>query len=396
MVKSLRKSNLELLRIISMILIVMSHCDDIFGLYSLYRYTLGINKLITDWLHIGGQIGVGCFLLISGYFMVDQKITAKKIIKTAGVTWFYSIGIWFIWIVFIICSNSVSDVGLTDILKNSMYSLFPIVFSHYWFVTAYIILMIFSPFLNKFIASMNKKEYSALLIALIAIFVVIGCGFPLALLGEGMPSFLSGMFDGRLIPVFIVYFVAGYIRKFGNPTKKNAPKHIFIAILFYILLFFSAYIITYLGNRTDNRSITALCYYYRVLNSPLIMVISVELFIGFTKLDISYNPFINLVAGSTFGVYLIHSNCIAAQIFLPALLPIYKEDNSLLLFLYSVLGVVALYVCCTLIELLRQRTVDKLWMHYLDTRFCEQYQIILRGAKFIWAKAAALLTQYYN
>lgn len=93
MVKSLRKSNLELLRIISMILIVMSHCDDIFGLYSLYRYTLGINKLITDWLHIGGQIGVGCFLLISGYFMVDQKITAKKIIKTAGVTWFYSIGI---------------------------------------------------------------------------------------------------------------------------------------------------------------------------------------------------------------------------------------------------------------------------------------------------------------
>ena len=51
---SKRKSNLELLRIISMILIVMSHCDEIFGLSNLYSQTLGIGKIINDWLNMGG------------------------------------------------------------------------------------------------------------------------------------------------------------------------------------------------------------------------------------------------------------------------------------------------------------------------------------------------------
>ena len=91
---SKRKSNLELLRIISMILIVMSHCDEIFGLSNLYSQTLGIGKIINDWLNMGGQIGVGCFLLISGYFMIEQRVTLKKIMRIGGQVWFYTISIW--------------------------------------------------------------------------------------------------------------------------------------------------------------------------------------------------------------------------------------------------------------------------------------------------------------
>ncbi|MCM1327358.1 MAG: hypothetical protein NC249_12150 [Lachnoclostridium sp.] len=50
-----RETNLELLRIISMILIVMSHCDDWAGLAETYETTVCVDKLITDWLHAGGR-----------------------------------------------------------------------------------------------------------------------------------------------------------------------------------------------------------------------------------------------------------------------------------------------------------------------------------------------------
>ena len=226
MSKTIRQSNLELLRIISMFFIVMSHCDELFGLSSLYSKTLGINKIITDWLHIGGQIGVGCFLLISGYFMIEQEITPKKIFKVAGEVWFFTIGIWLIWVAYLMI---IGKFELIDILINTVYAFFPILFSYYWFVTAYIILMILSPFLNAFIKSMDKTQYSRFLLTILVIFVVLAGGFP---------GFLSGMIEGRIVPVFVVYFVAGYIRKFVDKNKKMQQSiYWFLSSFIYYCLF---------------------------------------------------------------------------------------------------------------------------------------------------------------
>ena len=94
-----RNSNLELLRVISMILIVMSHGDNWMGLAQMYETKVCVNKLIADWLNLGGQIGVGCFLLISGYFMVEQQFNLKRIFRLLGEVWFYSIGIFVIYII---------------------------------------------------------------------------------------------------------------------------------------------------------------------------------------------------------------------------------------------------------------------------------------------------------
>ena len=55
-----RQTNFEMLRIVGMLLIVMSHCDEFFGLADRYSTSLGIYKIITDWLHSGGQIDYSC------------------------------------------------------------------------------------------------------------------------------------------------------------------------------------------------------------------------------------------------------------------------------------------------------------------------------------------------
>lgn len=349
-----RQTNFEMLRIVGMLLIVMSHCDEFFGLADRYSTSLGIYKIITDWLHSGGQIGVGCFLLISGYFMVEQKVTIRKILKLVGEVWFYTIG------TYLIFGGGYrllhNGMGKLWFVKQTVYAFSPILFSHYWFVTAYIILLIVSPFLNKLIFALDKKNYQKFLVTLIGLFVI---------LAGGIPSALSGMIGGRLIPVFVIYIIAGYIRRFGDLKKANATRHFMVALVMYFLLLFSFYAITYLGIKLNSEMILNHRYFYRELNSPLVVIICVELFIGFGCLEVKYMKMLNSIAGCTFGVYLIHQNRIVQEL-MPGLFPIYKVHSPFLVFAYSIFAVMIIYVVCTLIDWIRKKTVEKLWIRFWE------------------------------
>lgn len=378
-----RQSNLELLRIISMILIVMSHCDEIFGLADLYSATTGVNKIITDWLHIGGQIGVGCFILISGYFMIEQKITVKKILKLTGQVWFYTIGIWCAWSIYQIC---IINNNWISCLKAAKWAFFPILTSHYWFATAYVILMVLSPFFNKLIFSLNQNEYKNLLISVIVIFVI---------LKGGMPNIIPGMSDGRLMPVFIMYFIAGYIKRFRIEKKDNAQKHLLIAVVFYVLLFMSFYLITLLGVKLDSMALINNRYFYRVLNSPLIVVICVELFLCMIESNISNNRIVNKIASCTFGVYLIHCNMLMQNV-LSKCFPIYKVQNSLNIIIYSILAVITIYAVCTAIDYIRAMTVGKLWEAFLNKYLNEILLKIVHFLDNIFKGCMKVLYTFYD
>ena len=72
-----RLSNFEILRIISMLLIICHH----FALYSGCRYpssTITMNSVFIQFLSYGGQLGVNLFVLISGYFLVKNEFKVKK------------------------------------------------------------------------------------------------------------------------------------------------------------------------------------------------------------------------------------------------------------------------------------------------------------------------------
>lgn len=371
-----RQSNLEALRIVSMLLIVMSHSDDIFGLYDLYSISLGYNKIITDWLHIGGQIGVGCFILISGYFMVEKNTSVKKLLILAGEVWCYTIGIWIVWVVYNVCQG---QIILRECLIEAIYAFFPILFSHYWFVTAYIILMILSPFLNKFIFSLDKYNYQKFLGCLIVIFVV--------LLG-GIPNILKNMSQGRLLGVFIMYFIAGYIRRFCCIELGDSGKHLKIAFFFYFLLFTICYGFTYLGIILNSKTILDNRYFYRALNSPIVVVICIELFMFFLKLNIKYNKGINRIAGCTFGVYLLHSNRLV-DTYLANLFPIYQESNTYLVFIYSVVSVVMIYAVCSIIDYIRKKLIERIWIKIIDKHWMvvhNKMERVLKEISLKWNK----------
>lgn len=86
-----RNSTIEMLRIFAMILVVMSHC-------AVHGGVVSNEAKISNWFYIGGEIGVAIFILISGYFMVDEKVSMKKMLRIIGEVWFYTVTIMFIYV----------------------------------------------------------------------------------------------------------------------------------------------------------------------------------------------------------------------------------------------------------------------------------------------------------
>lgn len=364
---------MELLRIIGMILIVMSHADEWMGLSIEHRATAV--KFIADWLHLGGQIGVGCFLLISGYFMVDKKFNIKRILMLMGEVWCYTSGIFVLYIATKLLVGLPIDIKLA--IRLFIFSFFPILSSHYWFVTAYLILLCLSPFFNILIESMSKKAYQFLLVILVSIFF---------LLDGGIPIIFDGMSEGRLIPVIIMYFIAGYIKKYTNIEKNHFLKHIMIAAAGYLFLYMTFIIIRTAGNALNSEEIISYTYFWRPLNSPIILLINIELFLAFLQLKMDTNKYINRIARTTFGIYLIHSNIIVADTILPAVFPLYKVTNPLKFFVYSIGSVAIVYIICSLIDVFRQNTAEKLWAKLIDKKLNSIEDFLDKAIAYIYQR----------
>lgn len=204
------------------------------------------------------------------------------------------------------------------------------------------------------------------------------------------------MTEGRLIPVFIMYFIAGYIKKYVDNRKANSKKHLVIAISAYLLLYVTCVGIGIFGTILESEKIIRYCYFWRSLNSPIVLVINVELFLALLKMKSRKSKLINSIASNTFGVYLTHANGIVAGVVLPRIFPIYKEINSLRLLFYSIGAVLTVYTICTLIDIVRQKTVEKLWLQLLDAK-CDLFEEnIKRWIAFMSNKIINVMKKYYN
>ncbi len=91
-VKNIRKSNLELLRIICMIMIVAHHYVVHGTIW--YDNTMSLNKYFIQLYGAGGKISVYCFVLISGYFLSTSKSSRwKSLVKLWIQVTFFSMTI---------------------------------------------------------------------------------------------------------------------------------------------------------------------------------------------------------------------------------------------------------------------------------------------------------------
>ena len=131
--KKKRQSNIELLRIIAMLLIISFH----YVFHSGYVFEqLNYNSFIVKTFYFFGELGVNIFFLITGYFLVTGKFSIKKFIKLILEVNFYYI----VSLILVPMINK-EDINFLEIFKKYILEL-PTIFDKYWFFTVYILLYV--------------------------------------------------------------------------------------------------------------------------------------------------------------------------------------------------------------------------------------------------------------
>ena len=94
---------------------------------------------------------------------------------------------------------------------------------------------------------------------------------------------------------------------------------------------------------------------------------SIFLFLIFLKRKEYTNKYINYIAGSALGVYLIHVNCIVGHLtWIPFNFKSYY--NSPWLFLIAIAIICIIYIVCTGMDIIRRLTIEKIWIWIVDNK----------------------------
>ena len=330
MEKKERLSNFELLRIISIVIIIFSHFNMHMD-YSGVETNIKINKLFSNCFVFGG-IANHIFIIITGYFMINSKIKYSKIISLILQMMFYSFCIPIVLNIF-----GLINLGSWDIIKMS----FPMLFGN-WFCIYYVILYFLIPFINKLLNEMNKKEMKNMLIIL-AIFISI------------IPMLTVNKWGLSSLAIFILdYIIGAYIKLYKK--ENNTKKFFVIIVIDMIIMIGSVLILQLIGLKLGNNTIRDNSRYFVVSNNSIFVIImAISIFMVFKNLNIKNCKVINYISSSTLGVYLIHENSYLRNFLWNIFIPNKCYYNSYVYILFAISKVFIIYFLCIIIDKIRNK-----------------------------------------
>ena len=283
-----RSSNIELFRILSMLMIVAHHYVVNSGLMSCIdaQSTLRFQDYFLLLFGWGGKTGINCFVLITGYFMCTSNITKEKFCKLLGELYFYKIAIWCL---FFFTGYEPFSIG--DFLEM----LFPFFTVADNFTACFLCFYLLIPFLNKLIHTLTEKEHFLLMAWCIGIYVF-------------LPSFAKANVVFNYVTWFsILYVIASYIRLYPREWFGNVKTTGSIAGVSLLLSWASVAVLAALS-RIIGKGV-GICYFLVAdSNKVLALATGISGFLFFKNLKIEYSKKINTMAAATFGVLCIHAN----------------------------------------------------------------------------------------
>lgn len=333
-----RKSGFEILRIISIAMIVAFHC--VFKSGFDFSKELSGNKVMLDVIYHLGELGVNCFILLSGYFFDVTKFKWKKVCSIVGQVLFFTF---------------VGQVVLT-VLHLGHFSIgafvLPVLRDKYWFVTVYIFLYLLTPYLKKLIQALTQKEF----LTLIGIQLFIWSVYPTIFLGLIQDSTEAMPYYNRYIWLLLVYLIGAYIKLYGIKFLSNMKQSVlFVGGCSAFLLLF---IFVMEMKLVPGRLLKDPFFFWRPNALPLILL-SVGVFQIFNHMEVKANKIVNYIASCTLGVYALHDGALASfwwsEVFQANL-----YQDSPWLFLRILCAVVVIISVGVILDTIRKCVVDRL------------------------------------
>lgn len=189
-----RQSNVEILRIVCMVMIMCHH-------FMVHTNEFGDLSPVLRIFNALCYVAVNCFVMISGYFRI--KLSPKRLLYYIFFCIFYAL--------LINCANRLAaggSIGRT-LIRDSIF-----VFTHnqyWWFITTYLMLMLISPLLNAGIETLSKRKLGYSVLALLTIDIYLGW-------------WTTSDFGYSFIHFISIYVVAAYISRCGTGLLAGTPR----------------------------------------------------------------------------------------------------------------------------------------------------------------------------
>ena len=334
----MRDSNLELLRFIAALMVVVYHCDflsfasedtdvTLFSDWQIYSYALV--KTFTCCC-------VNIFVLISGWYGI--LFSFKKLAS-----------LWFQVFFYLILTYGVALACIPTVIFSFRYTAHLVALDGYWFVAAYLVLMFLSPVLNVFVENVDRKTFRNTLI-----------GFYLLSFYYGwivqLPFYDSGASPLSFIGI---YLLARYLRLYPECYNKLTTKHTLI-ILGALVALVAGGVTMFILNKQLDKACQLISY-----ASPFTIALSVLFLLTFVKVRVQ-SKFINILGGSSFAVYLLHANNLMYQYyFFPTVKRIFFTSSGVTFIAYIVGLVLAICLITYPIDSIRKA----IWRRFFAPKF---------------------------
>ena len=280
-----RNSNLELCRVVCMLLIIAHHSVVHGGIINIESMTT--NKFLSFLLIPGGKLCFDCFIAISCWFLGDQKFKMERFLKMWLLVLFYSVSF-----------TAIACAMGTEITWYNWFSVFlPISGNSHGFAASYLGFYLLIPFLNKLTKNITKKQ-ARILLALIFYFEV----------GTQVIGYFAQYrqpMASELFVFILCYLIALNLKRWPIRITENKYIMLSIFVIIWIILWLARYFyVMDPTNKFGHFILSTMCDESSLSN----IIGGFALFFFFLNLKIPKIKLINLLASGTFGILLIHDH----------------------------------------------------------------------------------------
>jgi len=374
---SKRNINVELLRILAMLMVVFGHRVGHGGVYEASIGNINSADYFTYVFSFSFLIPVHLFYIISGYFLVGSKPKVKKIYNVWRTVLFYSVLMFLVSIVLKFIVNRefgqeiLINLGFDPIrleeyylpswnsffgnirsIENWIDAFFPISRSAYGFFSCYCALYLFSPVLNKCLRAINKKQYHYLLAVSFLTVSVLPTIF--------YTDFLATSSTGGFIWAVFIYIVAGYLRLHFDIHSVKRRNYLLTYVGLIVLRSFSYIVLDNIAVALGKERATWSGYFYGHDNFILVIATACLLcyFLTMECKPKKFDGFLFALSSATFGIYLMHDN-LTTRTFMWDLLSAERYAGTSLMWPLVIIDVLVIFLVCGTFDCLRQLIFKK-------------------------------------
>lgn len=334
-----RNSKIEALRIFAMFLVLTCHftIHINWGLLAAPEWKRSVAYVVVH----AGQVGVSLFFIITSWFMVRKPFNRVLLFKVWSQVLVYSLGVLAIATVFwLVCNPGClrDPFSQSHVIFTLRRTILPILFNEYWFMTAYVVLLLLAPFLNIVLKRASRQALLALTVGLVLVsgLLVLGAvqSFPFS----------------KITYAITCYIIGGYCSVYRDTLAHFTVRRTVAVVVCCAVL---DVLFNYCAMNQTASSLVELFGWRTQLHGGvklLQIVVAVAVFacvVARGERTPSVNRQINILASGTFGVYLLHEHYLGYRLLWALVGKIVPEPEGLMF-----KAVVGLALVCVIYALL--------------------------------------------